>query len=58
MAKTKSGTLIQKLLIAHFLSTAESSKLMGFDKVFVHVIDKYIRTGMGDEVYPAESIKK
>jgi alkyl hydroperoxide reductase subunit AhpC len=58
MAKTKAGTMMQKLLIAHFLSTAETSKLMGFDKVFVHVIDKYIRTGMGKDVYPEESIKK
>jgi hypothetical protein len=58
MAKTKSGTMMQKLLIAHFLSSAESSKLMGFDKVFVHVIDKYIRTGMAKEVYDAETIEK
>ena len=58
MAKTKAGTMMQKLLLAHFLSTAESSKLMGFDKVFVHVGNKYIKTGMGKDVYPEESIKK
>jgi alkyl hydroperoxide reductase subunit AhpC len=58
MAKTKAGTMMQKLLIAHFLSTAETSKLMGFDKVFVHVIDKYIRTGMAKEVYEAATIEK
>ncbi len=58
MAKTKAGTMMQKLLIAHFLYTAESSKLMGFDKVFVHVIDKYIRTGMAKEVYDAATIDK
>ncbi len=58
MAKTKNETLIQKLLLAHFLSTAESSKLMGFDKVFVHIGNKYIKTGMGKDVYPEESIKK
>ncbi len=58
MAKTKAGTMMQKLLIAHFLYTSESSKLMGFDKVFVHVIDKYIRTGMAKEVYDEKTIEK
>jgi hypothetical protein len=58
MAKTKAGTWMQKLLIAHFLYTSESSKLMGFDKVFVHVIDNYIRTGMAKEVYDEATITK
>ena len=58
MAKTKPGTMMHKLLIAHFLFTSESSKLMGFDKVFVHVIDKYIRTGMAKEVYDEATIAK
>lgn len=58
MAKTKAGTMMQKLLIAHFTSTAESSKLMGFDKVFVHIIDTYIKTGMAKDVYPADVIPK
>ncbi len=58
MAKTKAGSMMQKLLIAHFLYTSESSKLMGFDKVFVHVIDKYIRTGMAKEVYDEKTIEK
>ena len=58
MSKTKAGAMMQKLLIAHFTSTSESSKLMGFDKVFVHVIDKYIRTGMAKDVYDASTIEK
>jgi hypothetical protein len=58
MAKTKAGTMMQKLLIAHFLFTYESSKVMGFDKVFVHVIDKYIKTGMAKEVYDEKTIEK
>lgn len=45
-------------LLSHFTSTAETSKLMGFDKVFVHVIDKYFRTGMAKDVYPDDAIKK
>lgn len=58
MSKTKAGTMTQKLLLAHFLFTYESSKMMGFDKVFVHIIDKYIRTGMGNEVYDEKTITK
>ena len=58
MGKTKAGTMTQKLLLAHFLFTYESSKMMGFDKVFVHIIDKYIRTGMGNEVYDEKTIEK
>lgn len=58
MSKTKTGTMMQKLLLAHFLYTYESSKMMGFDKVFVHIIDKYIRTGMGKGVYDDETIDK
>lgn len=58
MAKTKTGTMMQKLLLAHFLFTYESSKMMGFDKVFVHIIDQYIRTGMGKGVYDDKTIDK
>ena len=58
MSKTKSGTSMQKLLLAHFLYTYESSKMMGFDKVFVHIIDNYIRTGMGKGVYEDKTIEK
>ncbi|MES2763382.1 MAG: thioredoxin-like domain-containing protein [Bacteroidota bacterium] len=58
IAKTKAGTTMQKLLIAHFLSTAETSKLMGFDRVFVYMVDTYFKTGMAKDVYPEESVKK
>lgn len=58
LAKTKSGSTMQKLLLAHFLYTYESSKVMGFDKVFVHIIDSYIRTGMGKGVYEDKTIEK
>ena len=58
MAKTKPGTWMQRLLLAHFLFTYESSKMMGFDKVFVHIIDNYIKTGMGKGVYEDKTIEK
>jgi hypothetical protein len=58
MAKTKVGSNMYIYLLSHFTSTAESSKLMGFDKVFVHIIDTYFRTGMAKDVYPDDAIKK
>ncbi len=58
MSKTKNGTMMQKLLIAHFLFTYESSKLMGFDKIFVHMIDKYIRVGLAKDIYDDKTIEK
>jgi hypothetical protein len=57
MAKTKLGTMMQKLLLFHFFSTYESSKIMGFDKVFVHIIDKHIKSPMGKEVYDEKQIE-
>jgi hypothetical protein len=58
MAKTKQGTMMQKLLLFHFLSTYESSKVMGFDEVFVHVADKYvINSPMGKEIYDEKQIE-
>lgn len=58
MTKTKIGSKMHIYLLSHFTSTAESSKLMGFDKVFVHIVDKYFKTGMAKDVYPDDAIKK
>ncbi len=46
-----------KFLLAYLTPYYESHKIMGFDKVFVHIIDKYIRTGMADDLYD-ESVRK
>ena len=51
MSKTKPGSLLYKLLLAHFTYTYETSKLMGFDKVFVHMSDAYFKTGKADGIY-------
>ncbi len=52
MAKTKEGTMLQKLVLLHFFTTYESSKVMGFDRVFVHVAEKYIlNSPAGKELY-------
>ncbi|MES2411460.1 MAG: thioredoxin-like domain-containing protein [Bacteroidota bacterium] len=51
MNKTKPGSLTFKLLLAHFTYAYETSKIMGFDKVFVHMSDTYFKTGRADGIY-------
>ena len=58
MAKTGDCNLIYKLLLGHFTYKYEQSKIMGFDKVFVHLCDRYITSGGACGVYDAETIKK
>lgn len=64
LAKTGGNTtcnLIYKLLLGHFTYKYEQSKIMGFDKVFVHIVDKYIAndpTKCALQVYNEETIKK
>ena len=61
MLKCNPGTDMYKFLLAYFLPTYEQSKIMGFDKVFVHLADKYVRNGLAKGVYDdktAENIIK
>ena len=51
MDKTKPGSLTYKLLLAHFTYSYETSKIMGFDKVFVYMSDTYFKTGKADGIY-------
>ncbi|RKS02646.1 TlpA family protein disulfide reductase [Flavobacterium sp. 102] len=51
LLKTKPESLMYKLLLAHFTYTYETSKIMGFDKVFVHISDKYFKTGNANGIY-------
>lgn len=58
MSKTKVGSAMHKFLLAYFTPTYESSKMMGFDKVFVHIIDTYFRTGQAKGIYEDATIEK
>lgn len=51
MGKTKPGTLMNRILLSHFTYTYETSKIMGFDKIFVHMSDTYFKTGKANGVY-------
>jgi thiol-disulfide isomerase/thioredoxin len=65
-AKTTEGSLIYNLLLGHFTYKFESNKNMMFDKlgnsltyekVFVHLADKYICSGHAKGVYTEETVK-
>lgn len=58
MAKTKQDGLVYNLLLGHFTYKYEQDKRMGFDKVFIHLCDKYILSGKATKVYDEESVKK
>lgn len=59
LAKTNQKSLLFKFLLAHFTYTYETTKLMGFDKVFVHMSDSYFKTGKANGIYDdAEVVQK
>ena len=58
MAKCEEGNLVYNLLLGYFTYKYEQSKIMGFDKVFVHVADKYILSGKATKVYTEETVAK
>jgi thiol-disulfide isomerase/thioredoxin len=57
LAKCNEGNLVYNLLLGYFTYKYEQSKIMGFDKVFVHVADKYILSGKAKNVYSEETVK-
>jgi thiol-disulfide isomerase/thioredoxin len=58
LAKCTEGSLVYNLLLGHFTYKYENSKIMGFDKVFVHICDKYIISGHAKGVYTDETVEK
>lgn len=58
MAKCNEGSLVYNLLIGYFTYKYEQSKIMGFDKVFVAIADKYILSGKAKDVYTEETVQK
>jgi thiol-disulfide isomerase/thioredoxin len=58
LARCDQGSLVYNLLLGYFTYKYEQSKIMGFDKVFVHVADKYIISGKADQVYTEETVGK
>lgn len=57
LGKCNEGNLVYNLLLGHFTYKYEQSKVMGFDKIFVHLADKYIISGRAKKVYTDETVK-
>ncbi len=47
-----------KLLLAHFTATYENYNVMGFDKVFVHMVETYFKTGKAVGTYEDDVIDR
>lgn len=58
LAKCVENSLTYNLLVGYFAYKYEQSKVMGFDKVFVHVADKYIISGKAKIAYTDETVTK
>lgn len=56
MIQTKTGSKMNMFLLAYFTPTYESAKVMGYDKVFVYIIDNYFRTGKAKGIYDDKTI--
>lgn len=58
MAKCNQDNLIYNLLLGYFTYSSEQNKIMGFDKVFVHLADTYVISGKAKGVYSDETVTK
>ncbi len=58
LGKCKPGTDMSDFLIARWTLEFEQSKIMGYDRLFVHMIDTYIRTGKAKGVWDEATIDK
>lgn len=52
------NTLVYNYLLGYFTYSSEQSKIMGFDKVFVHLADKYVISGKATGVYSPDQVEK
>jgi thiol-disulfide isomerase/thioredoxin len=58
LAKCEENSLVYNLLVGYFTYSSEQNKVMGFDKVFVHMADRYIIPGKAKKVYTEETTVK
>jgi thiol-disulfide isomerase/thioredoxin len=57
LAKCEPGSQIFNVLVGYFTYKYETSKIVSFDKVFVHLADNYILNGKTGDYY-SEDVKK
>lgn len=57
LARCNQNNLNYNAMIGYFTYKYEQSKIVGYDKVFVHVVDTYILSGKTKGLYPEETMK-
>jgi thiol-disulfide isomerase/thioredoxin len=58
LSQCEPGSEMFNFLFVHFMVEYENPKLVGFDKVFVMLVDKYIRTKKSGNLYDEKTIAK
>jgi hypothetical protein len=58
LSQCEPGSELFNFLFVHFMVEYENPKLVGFDKVFVMLVDKYIRTGKAGKIYDEKTTLK
>jgi thiol-disulfide isomerase/thioredoxin len=58
MALCEPNSMTQKMLVAYMTYQSETSKILGYDKVFVHLVDKYLAPKKVTELYNDETLEK
>jgi peroxiredoxin len=58
LSQCEPGSEMFNFLFVHFMVEYENPKLVGFDKVFVMLVDKYIRTKKSGNIYDEKTTAK
>ena len=58
LVQAQTNSLLYKSMLAYFTNTYETAPIMGYDKVFVHLADRYFKTGKAVGIYNDESVIK
>ncbi len=58
LSQCEPGSEMFNFLFVHFMVEYENPKLVGFDKVFVMLVDKYIRTKKSGNIYDEKTTQK
>lgn len=58
LKQSPNGSEMFKYLFVHFMVTYENHKLMGFDKIFVHLTDEYVKKGAVKNIYDPATTEK
>jgi thiol-disulfide isomerase/thioredoxin len=56
--KCEKGNDLYNMTLAHFTSKYENSKVMGYEKIFIHMYDTYLKTGKANDIYDETTLKK